>query len=237
MLTRLPPFDTYPAIAIEHVAPEIDGGRWPIKRVVGDTVEVSANVFKEGHDLIVVEVAYRTEDDADWQTAANDADRERPLGRARSRSRATPATCTRCRPITDVFGSWRADLQKRVAAGQHVPSELLEGVVWSRRRAREADAGGRSQRSTAGAARLERRCSARRRRSGRSWRACPIRRDCTRYQHELRPDRRPAGRALRRLVRDLSALAGNRSDAQRHLPRGRAAPSGDRRHGLRRRCT
>src|SRR5216684_3851200 len=37
----LPPFETYAAIAIEDVHPQLDGGHWPIKRVVGDTVEVS----------------------------------------------------------------------------------------------------------------------------------------------------------------------------------------------------
>ena len=55
----LPPFETYPAIVVENVQPEIDGGRWPIKRVVGDTVEVSADIFKEGHDLIQARVTFR----------------------------------------------------------------------------------------------------------------------------------------------------------------------------------
>src|SRR5690348_7773122 len=47
---NLPRFDVYPAIAIENVEPEIDGGRWPIKRVVGETIDVAADIFKEGHD-------------------------------------------------------------------------------------------------------------------------------------------------------------------------------------------
>src|SRR6266542_4129396 len=52
----LPPFESYPAIAIEDVRPELDGGRWPIKRVVGDSIEVSADIFKEGHDLLQARV-------------------------------------------------------------------------------------------------------------------------------------------------------------------------------------
>src|SRR4051812_46870264 len=48
---RPPMFDTYPAIAIENVEPEIEGGRWPVKRVVGDTIDVAADIFKEGHDV------------------------------------------------------------------------------------------------------------------------------------------------------------------------------------------
>jgi starch synthase (maltosyl-transferring) len=126
MLTRLPPFDTYSAIAIEHVAPEVDGGRWPIKRVVGDTVQVAASVFKEGHDLIVVEVAYRTEAAADWQTAPMTlTENDRWVGQF-AVTRNTRYVYT-VQAYTDVFGSWRADLMKRVAAGQRVPSELLEG--------------------------------------------------------------------------------------------------------------
>src|SRR2546430_12647632 len=48
----LPPFETYSAIAIEDVRPQLDGGFWPIKRVVGDSVEVSADILKEGHDRL-----------------------------------------------------------------------------------------------------------------------------------------------------------------------------------------
>src|SRR5215831_19062100 len=54
--TAPPLLDTYPAIAIEAVQPEVDGGQWPIKRVVGDTVQVSADILKEGHDVVQARV-------------------------------------------------------------------------------------------------------------------------------------------------------------------------------------
>src|SRR3982074_786054 len=54
----LPP-ETYAAIAIEAVEPELDGGRWPIKRVVGDSIEVSADIFKEGHDVLYARTIHR----------------------------------------------------------------------------------------------------------------------------------------------------------------------------------
>src|SRR5262245_11586548 len=66
----LPPLETYPAIAIEAVQPEIDGGYWPIKRVVGDQVEVSADIFKEGHDLVQARVLYRALGDPVWRERA-----------------------------------------------------------------------------------------------------------------------------------------------------------------------
>ncbi len=122
----LPAFDTYPAILIEDVWPEIDGGRWPIKREVGGTVAVWADIFKEGHDLLAARLLFRPEADEAWQTAPMRLhENDRWLGRF-------AVTCnTRYRytveAFTDVFGSWRADLQKRVAAGQDVSPELLEG--------------------------------------------------------------------------------------------------------------
>ena len=39
-------------VVIEQVKPELDGGRYPIKRLVGESLEVTANIFKEGHDTI-----------------------------------------------------------------------------------------------------------------------------------------------------------------------------------------
>src|SRR5579859_1309644 len=65
----LPPLETYPAIAIEDVEPELDGGQWPIKRVVGDTVQVAADIFKEGHDLLHARVQYRALEDPYWHEA------------------------------------------------------------------------------------------------------------------------------------------------------------------------
>ncbi len=41
-------------VVVEGVRPQVDGGRFPVKRVLGDTVEVRANVFADGHDLLVV---------------------------------------------------------------------------------------------------------------------------------------------------------------------------------------
>jgi len=41
-----------PSIIIESVAPELDGGRYPVKREVGDRLCVEADIFKEGHDAI-----------------------------------------------------------------------------------------------------------------------------------------------------------------------------------------
>ncbi len=123
----LPPLETYPAIAIEEVYPEINGGQWPIKRVVGDAIEVSADIFKEGHDLIQARVSFHALDETEWHE-----ERMWPTDNDRWVGSFTVERNTRyvysVLAFTDVYGSWRADLQKRLAAAQDVSSELLEGL-------------------------------------------------------------------------------------------------------------
>src|SRR5438552_11953548 len=123
------PFDTYAAIAIEDVQPELDGGHWPIKRVVGDVVEVSADIFKEGHDLLFARTISRTVAQADemWQESPMRlVENDRWVGSftVQQNTRYVYSVLA----FTDVFGSWRADFQKRLAAAQDVASELLEGL-------------------------------------------------------------------------------------------------------------
>jgi starch synthase (maltosyl-transferring) len=123
----LPPFDSFPAIHIEAVSPEIDGGRYPIKRVVGDLVQVEADIFKEGHDLLTARVIYREVGAPTWNEAPMSPtvnDRWRGEFRVDRNSRYVYSVLA----FTDVYGSWRADLQKRIGAAQDVTSELLEGI-------------------------------------------------------------------------------------------------------------
>src|SRR6185503_11696684 len=113
----LPPFDSFPAIAIEAVTPEIDGGHWPVKRVVGDAVTVEADIFKEGHDLLSARVLYRESGASSWQEAPM-----QPTVNDRWRGSFSVERNTRylysVLAFTNVYGSWRADLQKRIGAAQ-----------------------------------------------------------------------------------------------------------------------
>jgi starch synthase (maltosyl-transferring) len=56
-------------ILIERVSPELDGGRYPVKREVGDRLEVTADIFKEGHEVLMAVLRYRSARDADWREA------------------------------------------------------------------------------------------------------------------------------------------------------------------------
>ena len=60
---------------IEAVRPEIDAGRFPAKRAVGDTVVVSAAIFAEGHDRLAGVLRHRHTGDPDdpdcWYLSAS----------------------------------------------------------------------------------------------------------------------------------------------------------------------
>ena len=118
-----------PHITIERVTPEIDAGRFPIKRVVGATVLVGADVFKEGHDVLAARVRYRGPGDKQWRFAplAYAADVDRWTG-SFGVDRIGRWTYT-VEAWTDRWATWRSGFEKKVAAGQDVSLELLEGAL------------------------------------------------------------------------------------------------------------
>ena len=126
---------------IECVAPELDCGRYPVKRVVGDVLEVGADIFKDGHDLIAARIAYRGPDESEWRAAplAHDYNTDRWHGSVRL-DRIGLWTFT-VEAWTDVFRTWRSELEKKITASQDVSSELLEGAEHVANAARTAKFG------------------------------------------------------------------------------------------------
>ena len=57
---------TLQTLIIEQVEPELDGGRYPVKRIVGETMEVSADIFKEGHDIIGAVLRHKKHGEKAW---------------------------------------------------------------------------------------------------------------------------------------------------------------------------
>ena len=53
-------------VIIEGVSPEVDGGRFPAKRVTGDVVRIEADIFADGHDLISAIVLHRHQSDSEF---------------------------------------------------------------------------------------------------------------------------------------------------------------------------
>ena len=111
---------------IEGVKPEIDAGRFPIKRVVGDTVIVEADVFADGHDSVAARLLYKREGASSWDWAYMTA-----LGNDHWRGEFSVGGIGRyiytIAGAIDRFGTWRGDLTKRIAANQDVRVDLLNG--------------------------------------------------------------------------------------------------------------
>ena len=125
-------------ITIENVWPEIDGGRHPAKRVVGDVLEVWADIFCDGHDVLAACVRWH-------DVRAVGSVREAPmllLENDRWRGGFPLERNTRYRYTIeawrDRFASWRADFVKKRDAGQDVALELREGVELVREAATHA---------------------------------------------------------------------------------------------------
>src|SRR5262249_34447625 len=113
-------------IVVERVSPEIDCGRFAIKRVVGEIVSVEADVFSDGHDQAACRVLYWKEGQG-VQTSPM-----RAIGNDRGRGEFSVTAVGQYKYTVegwiDHFRSWQASLEKRVAAGQDVHVELLIGA-------------------------------------------------------------------------------------------------------------
>jgi starch synthase (maltosyl-transferring) len=126
-------------IAIENVSPEIDAGRFAAKGVLGRPVEVLADAFGDGHEVIGAAVLFRKDGSRDAAAAPMTQ-----LGNDRWRAEILPEaigahhfTVVAWR---DLFGTWHHDTAKKVAAGQDVSVEIEEArLLLARVKAKGAD--------------------------------------------------------------------------------------------------
>jgi len=116
-------------IVIEAVLPELDAGRHDVKRVVGDELVVSAAVFKDGHDLLAARVRHRGPGDENWRTLRMSHDLDTDRWSARFPLERPGRHVFTVEAWTDVFATWRSELEKKWNAGQDIASELLEGAL------------------------------------------------------------------------------------------------------------
>jgi len=130
-------------VVIEGVYPEIDGGRFAVKRVMGEPVAVEADIFADGHDTLAAVLKYRHETAADWTEVPLT-----PLVNDRWKGRFTVTKLGRyvytIEGWVDAYRTWALRLAKRVEAGQDIALELEIGarlIDGAALRARPSDAG------------------------------------------------------------------------------------------------
>jgi len=132
-------------IAIESVWPEIDAGRFCIKRIVGDTVTVEADIFCDGHDKIDAALLYRRADVDSWSEAPMEHfDNDRWRGQFAVQDNALYVY--KIISWRDLFASWIDEIQKKKAAAAPIALELKEGILLLSEAARTSSRGTASDR-------------------------------------------------------------------------------------------
>jgi starch synthase (maltosyl-transferring) len=116
-------------IQIQRVTPQVDCGRYPVKRTEGDRVDVTAVVFRDGHEQLGASIRFKPPGATRWQEAPLEA-----LGNdywAGSFRVDRPGSwCYRVEAWVDRVASLQEELRRKVDAGQKdLASELAEGAV------------------------------------------------------------------------------------------------------------
>jgi starch synthase (maltosyl-transferring) len=127
-------------VAIEAVSPQVEAGRFPAKRSLGERVAIEADVFADGHDAVACVIRYRHQSESAWTEVPM-----APLGNDRWRAELNVSQLGRylytVQGWVDRFQTWRLQLAKRIAAGQDVSLELKVGAQLVEAAAARAEGG------------------------------------------------------------------------------------------------
>ena len=114
-------------VVLDRVRPEVDGGRFPIKRVVGEWIEVEADAFADGHDRIRCELLYRHGGARQWSSVEM-THQVNDTWLARFQVHDLGPYVYTVRAWVDPFETWRQTLAKRAEAGQDVSVDRIVGA-------------------------------------------------------------------------------------------------------------
>ena len=131
--------DSRARVVIEKIKPQIDCGAFPIKRVIGETVTVQAEIFTDGHDSLAAEVLYRKESASEW-TRLPLSFVENDRWQATFTIEELGGYFYTVEAWIDHFQTWQKDIQKKFDAGQDIGVDMLIGVQYVEEAAKGADA-------------------------------------------------------------------------------------------------
>jgi starch synthase (maltosyl-transferring) len=115
------------AFHIEEVYPLIDGGRFAVKRIVGEAVEVWADIYRDGHDVVTAALVWRLEQNREWRPARmvhHNNDRWGGSFTPDAPGRYVYAIET----WTDEFATWRHGFELKQKAGADLTLDAIEGA-------------------------------------------------------------------------------------------------------------
>lgn len=115
------------AFHIEDVYPSIDGGRFPVKRIVGELVEVWADIYRDGHDVTAAALIWRRELDREWRREPMTLD-----SNDRWSGSFVPDAPGRyvyaIEAWSDEFATWRHGFEVKQRAGTAQSVDAIEGA-------------------------------------------------------------------------------------------------------------
>src|SRR3977135_872388 len=115
------------AFHIEDVYPIIDGGRFAVKRVVGERFDVWADIYRDGHDVAAAALVWRRECDRDWQRVPMTFHSNDRWGGS-----FVPDDIGRyvyaIEAWTDEFATWRHGFELKQKAGVDLTLDAIEGA-------------------------------------------------------------------------------------------------------------
>ena len=120
---------TFPSVVIENLQPLIEGGRYPIKRIIGEDLAVEADIFKDGHDVVAAVLKWRVLGKRPWrETPMIFVDNDRWRGVCTLYDEAVHEYTVEA--WTDSFRSWQNEFTKKFEGGiSDLRSEALEGAA------------------------------------------------------------------------------------------------------------
>ncbi len=118
---KMKPAEGRKRVLIEEIQPQVDCGRYPARRILGDTVDISAAIFSDGHDHVAARLLYKHAGDPDWQSTPMTA-LPNDLWSAAFTVDKLGAWSFTIQAWVDHFDTWCHDLKKRLAA-QPTPSD------------------------------------------------------------------------------------------------------------------
>lgn len=115
-------------LVIENVQPLLNCGRYPVKRVAGQTMRVSADVFKDGHDAIAVMLQWRQVGTRSWREIQMLAEGNDVWSGVFPLEEVADYEFT-IEAWPDSYASWREEISRKSAGGANdLSSEALEGA-------------------------------------------------------------------------------------------------------------
>lgn len=116
-------------VVIDRVSPQVNKGEFSIKRVVGQLVNVSADILADGHDVLAASILYKHENERKWQEVRMvSGHNDEWYGTFKVEKQGSYTY--KIEAWVDYALNWQYGIGRKIADGQHVNSELTEGILY-----------------------------------------------------------------------------------------------------------